>query len=254
MARQKTNWSVEVSEEAGVRRLHFGSEWIQGAMRVARPWSLELDYTREMMAPLLMRAESWPRTVLIIGMGAGSVLKFLYRHRPQAHLTVVEINPEVVPVAHAAFRVPQDPQRITMHLADGAQFVNEASQQDDSADCRYDLIMVDGYDAQARAGALDTEAFYQQARQCLAPEGVLVANLFGRAKGFAGSVARLQAAFDEQALVFPSCDSGNAVALAKTDTSAWPNAQELRDAAVILREQTGLNLLPTISRLEKAAG
>ena len=48
---------IEVSEEAGVRYLHFGSDWVQGAMRIARPWSLELDYTREMMTCLLLRPE-----------------------------------------------------------------------------------------------------------------------------------------------------------------------------------------------------
>ena len=47
--------SIDIREEAGVRTLHFGSEWIQGAMRIARPWQLELDYTKEMMASLLMR-------------------------------------------------------------------------------------------------------------------------------------------------------------------------------------------------------
>ena len=26
---------IEVSEEAGVRYLHFGSDWVQGAMRIA---------------------------------------------------------------------------------------------------------------------------------------------------------------------------------------------------------------------------
>ncbi len=41
--------SIEISEERGVRYLHFGSHWIQGAMRVARPWALELEYTRDMM-------------------------------------------------------------------------------------------------------------------------------------------------------------------------------------------------------------
>ena len=59
--------SIEVSEQAGVRYLHFGTEWIQGAMRVARPWSLELDYTREMMAALLLRpGDDWPARALII--------------------------------------------------------------------------------------------------------------------------------------------------------------------------------------------
>ncbi len=72
--------SIEISEEAGVRYLHFGSRWIQGAMRVARPYALELEYTREMMLPLLFRpAARWPHRVLLIGLGAASLTKFLYR-------------------------------------------------------------------------------------------------------------------------------------------------------------------------------
>ena len=61
--------SVDISEEAGVRYLHFGSDWVQGAMRIARPWALELSYTREMMAGLLLRPTNlWPRSA--VGMSA----------------------------------------------------------------------------------------------------------------------------------------------------------------------------------------
>ena len=42
--------AIDISEADGVRYLHFGSEWVQGAMRVARPWSLELAYTRDLYA------------------------------------------------------------------------------------------------------------------------------------------------------------------------------------------------------------
>ena len=47
--------NIDISEEAGVRYLHFGSSWIQGAMRIARPFALELDYTR-IVAPIASRA------------------------------------------------------------------------------------------------------------------------------------------------------------------------------------------------------
>ena len=49
---------IDISEENGVRYLHFGSEWVQGAMRIRRPYALELAYTREMMAPLLFASPS----------------------------------------------------------------------------------------------------------------------------------------------------------------------------------------------------
>ena len=59
--------SIDIREEAGVRTLHFGSEWVQGAMRIMRPWNLELEYTREMMASLLLRDP--PERVLLIDHG-----------------------------------------------------------------------------------------------------------------------------------------------------------------------------------------
>ena len=88
--------SVDISEEAGVRYLHFGSDWVQGAMRIARPWALELSYTREMMAGLLLRPTNlWPRSALLIGLGAGSLAKFIYRNLPDCRITIVEINPQI---------------------------------------------------------------------------------------------------------------------------------------------------------------
>lgn len=75
---------IEIRETRGVRTLHFGSDWMQGAMRVNRPWDLELAYTREMMASLLLSAQ-WPTmpvTILQIGLGAGSLTRFVYRYLP----------------------------------------------------------------------------------------------------------------------------------------------------------------------------
>jgi spermidine synthase len=70
-----------------------------------RPFALELDYTQDMMLPLLLRPErDWPRNALLIGLGAASQSKFLYRHRPRAALTVVEIEPKVVAAAASASR------------------------------------------------------------------------------------------------------------------------------------------------------
>ena len=78
---------VTISEARGVRYLHLGTPWIQGAMRIARPWALELEYTREMVLALLLRAQPrWPARVLLVGLGTGSLLKFLYRNYPRAKL------------------------------------------------------------------------------------------------------------------------------------------------------------------------
>lgn len=238
--------SIDIREEAGVRYLHFGSDWIQGAMRIARPWNLELDYTKEMMASVLLRDQAhFPRKVLLIGLGAASLTKFLYRHYPLAKLTVVEIEPGVIAAARQFFKLPEDPLRLKMVIGDGAEFVLNSTQT-------YDLILVDGFDEDARAGALDTAPFYQAVRAHLTQQGIMAVNLLGRSKGFAASVARIAQAFDHRAIAFPSCDSGNTICFAAAGDQINLSLDDLKEQAIDLKEKIGLNLLPTLTRLEHA--
>src|SRR5690606_24808232 len=115
----------------GVRYLHFGSEWVQGAMRIRKPNALELAYTREMMAGLLLREAlpletgPWPERALVIGLGAASVAKFLHHHCPQVRIDVVEIAPQVVAAARQFFRLPPQDGRFAIHIGDGAHWVRE---------------------------------------------------------------------------------------------------------------------------------
>jgi spermidine synthase len=237
---------IDISEEAGVRYLHFGSEWIQGAMRIARPWNLELEYTREMMASLLLRDDArWPRKVLLIGLGAASLTKFLYRHYPLAHLTVVEIEPDVVAAARQFFKLPEDTKRINLVIGDGVEYVA-------NNDKKFDLILVDGYDEDASSGALDTLLFYQWCRARLSDEGILSVNLLTSNGRLDASLSRIAEAFDDRVLGFPSCESGNAIALAAAGNPIEISLDDMKESALALKEATGLNLLPTLTRLAKA--
>lgn len=238
--------TIEVSEAAGVRYLHFGSHWIQGAMRVARPYALELDYTREMMAALLLRPEpDWPRSALLVGLGAASLTKFLRRHRPEAKLTVVEIDPAVVHVARQHFKLPEEDARLRIEIGDGADFV-AASRQ------RFDLIMVDGFDENARTGMLETQPFYLNCKARLSGSGLLVTNLLSKRKGVRQSLARLEEVFAGRALAFPACDSGNVIAFAASGAPVQHRIGELKAAARALKSATDLNLLTTLARLEQS--
>lgn len=233
---------IDISEEAGIRYLHFGSRWVQGAMRIARPFALELDYTREMMTPLLLRESDWPRTVLQVGLGAASVTKFLWRHRPQARMTVLEIEPRVTAAARQFFKLPEDEERIAIVHADAADYLVETKR-------RFDLILVDGFDADGRAGRLDTLPFYLDCRTHLVDDGILSVNLLSRRKDFRQSVTRLEEAFEGHAAAFTSCDSGNAIALAANPPAPTATLAELKTAATQLKRDTGLNLAPTLARL-----
>jgi len=237
--------SITTSEEGGVRYLHFGSRWIQGAMRIARPWALELEYTREMMLALLLRpAPRWPRSVLLIGLGAASLPKFLYRNQPGAALTVIEIDAAVVNVAAQFFKLPDDPRRLTIEIADGHDYVA-------ATDRNFDLIVVDGYDAKCRAGMLDTLPFYCNCRARLTGQGLLVTNFLNRYRGLAASLKRMDSAFDARACALPACSSGNIIALAAAGQSIDLSLDELKSGALGLKRDTGLNLLPMVARIAR---
>lgn len=245
------NPPIDIAEEAGVRYLHFGSDWIQGAMRIRKPHALELAYTREMMAGLLLRdglaadGGHWPRRVLIIGLGAASLARFVHHHLPQAKIRVVEIAPAVVAAARQFFRLPAEDARFSVHLGCGAQFVLEHDEQ-------WDYVLIDGYDRNARAGVLDTEPFHQAVRSRLSRRGIMAVNLFGRSRGYKASLERIVRAYEDRALAFPSCDSGNVVAFGAAGEPIERAVEELRERARQLKTETGLDLLPTVTRLEVA--
>ncbi len=251
--------SIEASEESGVRFLHFGSEWVQGAMRIARPYALELEYTREMMACVLLRGYegadgAWPKSVLQIGLGAASLTKFWYRYFPDAIQAIIEINPAVVAMAYQSFKLPRDDERIAIHVGDGVAWMSESKQ-------KFDCIMVDGYDQHARFGALGTAAFYRDCRARLTRRGLLVLNLFGRSRGYRQQLDSLHEVFNNRVLALPpiksapsAADGGNAIVFAAVGDAMSIDSQTLREGAAQLEKLSGLKLARAVTHLERADG
>jgi spermidine synthase len=237
--------SIKITQEAGVRYLQFDSRWIQGAMRLSRPWSLEIDYTRDMMMPLLMRPDrGWPRSVLQVGLGAASITRFFHRNLPKAKLEVVEIDPEVVLNAWQFFRLPEESVRLNIEIGDGYRYMATTRR-------RFDLILVDGFDAKGRAGKLHTLPFYRLCRARLDGGGMMVTNLLSRRKRTKANADHIRKAFDDRVLVLPPCDA-NTVVVAKVGAPIPMTFDELRASAQKLRADTGLNLLPTVAGLIRA--
>lgn len=237
---------VDISEEAGVRYLHFGSDWVQGAMRITRPWSLELLYIREMMAALLMTPDpARPRQVLLIGLGAASLVKFLHRWYPETTLTVVEINPTVPVVAQQFFKLPPGSPRLNIIIADAAEWIKTAPAQ------HFDLILSDGFGPTGLPKALDTSAYYTACRHSLSEQGIFVCNLFSSFPTFHSTARRISKAFAGRSLVFPPCESGNAICFSVAGAPLTISLESMEQRAALLRSTTGLNLLPTLKRLKQ---
>jgi spermidine synthase len=243
MAHAYSNF-IEIREARGVRTLHFGSEWVQGAMRVSRPWDLELAYTREMMAALLLSPAwpSMPQQLLQIGLGAGSLTRFIYHYLPEANQVVVEQSASVVGAAHQGFHLPPPDDRLQIEVAEGAAWLANSAQH-------FDLILVDGFDADGKTGDLESLDFYQQCRNHLSPEGLVSVNLLSRSPNFLQSCLALDSAFSGRTRLLPKTPGGNVIALATVDATMTLDEAGLRERVALLAKCTGLDLLPLVERL-----
>ena len=196
---------VHISEQDGVRLLHLGGSAVQSAMRLDAPHGLELEYTRAMMAFLLFKTR--PERIALVGLGGGSLAKFLLRHLPDLRLTAVEVAAEVVAAARDWFHLPVDDARLDVVVADGADFVPD---HPDSQD----VLLVDGYGPEGLVPALATPVFFQACRDLLRPGGVAVFNLWGSDPDYPTHLAELARAFDGHLLQLPAETRVNIVVLA----------------------------------------
>jgi spermidine synthase len=197
---------VTLSEQEGVRYLHFGTEWVQGAMRLRKPDWLELEYAQQMMAWMLFIAQ--PNTIVQLGLGSGALTKFCYRTFPQARVTAVELNPSVIAVCDSMFKLPPSDERLTVLEMDALDFVTDHANAE-----TIDALQVDLYDATARGPVLDTAEFYQACAACLTAHGVMTVNLFGDHPSYIKNLKAMRFAFDK-VLCLPEVHDGNVVAIA----------------------------------------
>lgn len=233
--------TVYVSEKFGVRSLHIGSDTVQSSMRMAKPFDLELSYTRSMMGFMLFNAR--PERVLMIGLGGGSLAKFIYRQLPWAVLRVVEISPRVVAIARQYFHVPPDDARFSVIVGDGA----EHAARDDGSD---DLMVVDGYDAESHAEELSDKAFYQTCRTRLGPGGILVVNLWGGDRQFNDTLQRIESVFPAT-VCLPAEKPGNVIVFAFRDAPGHQNWDALAQRALALQQQHGIEFTRFVHGLRK---
>jgi spermidine synthase len=225
-----------MSEADGVRYLHLGSPWVQGAMRVRKPNALELEYVQRMMAWLLWRPQEAVNAgrAVQLGLGAASLTRFC-RQVLKMRTTAVEINPTVIAACRMWFRLPSDDSMLEVVEDDAARWIDD----DANLGCA-DVLCVDLYDHDAAAPVLDDAAFYAACRGVLAEGGVMAVNLFGRDASFGATTSRIAAAFGaDQVWTLRPTKEGNTVVIA-TRGVVVPDRETLTARADNIESRFGL--------------
>ena len=238
---------VTFSEEGGVRYLHFGTEWVQGAMRLSKPDHIELEYAQQMMAWLLFLET--PNRIVQLGLGTGSLTKFAHRYLKRAQVEAVELNPAVVIAARTMFSLPADDARLTVRETDAWEFVNDRANHDTVG-----ALQIDLYDATARGPVLDSVAFYRAARACLTQAGVVTVNLFGDHPSFVRNMKRLNEAFDGRAIALPEVHDGNRIAIAFSGPAIDVPFAQLQERAKLIEAKLALPARKWVKGLQESTG
>lgn len=222
---------VTLSEQDGVRFLHFGTEWVQGAMRIRKPDWIELEYAQQMMAWMLFIEQ--PRHIAQLGLGTGALTKFCYRNFPDTRITAIELNPAVTAICESMFKLPPNDERLSVIEMDAMDFVSNPANRG-----KIDVLQVDLYDATARGPVLDTPEFYVACNACLSPRGIMTVNLFGDHPSYAKNLKAMRFAFD-QVLCLPEVHEGNVVAIAFR-TARTLDFPQLYETSTRIKEATKL--------------
>ncbi len=107
-----------------------------------------------------------PRTLLLIGGGAGGSAAEALKHPTLARVDYVELDPEILALAEKYKLIPRDP-RLHVHNSDGRLFLK-------TTDASFDVIIVNLPDPQtAQLNRFYTVEFFREAARRLAPGGVL---------------------------------------------------------------------------------
>lgn len=236
---------ITLSEHDGVRYLHFGTEWVQGAMRVRKPDWIELEYAQQMMAWMLFIDQ--PRHIAQLGLGTGALTKFCRREYPEAQVTAVELNPKVIDVCRSMFHLPPEDEQLQVLRMDAELFVNDPANRQ-----RCDVLQIDLYDATARGPVLDSPEFYQACARCLADGGIATINLFGDHPSFKKNMPAICSAFDH-VLALPEVHDGNVVVIAFKSEPEFDFA-DLYQRAAVIREMTKLPARSWVNGMKSAVG
>lgn len=202
-----------VRTQRGRRTLEFAPGDIQSEMSLARPHALVLDYLRAMMCFVLFAPR--PRHIVMVGLGGGSLVKFCYRHFPDARITVIELRADVIAL-RSQFCVPPDDARLRVIHADAVAYLAGAAASADPAD----VLLIDGFDRAGLPAQLADADFYANCHRVLRPGGVLVVNVFTYDPRYRDILAALNARFDGHTCWFDRVAGNNRIVFAlRTDTA-----------------------------------
>ena len=196
---------IQVIDKTNVRHLRFGNAIRQSSINKKSPFKLQTKYTRDMIK-VFDYYRDIPETILVLGLGAGTIPSYLYHKFPKTKIYVVEILPELKEIASDYFSMPRN-ERLEIVIGDAYDYIMETQIQ-------FDLIFMDVFSKNAIPKKFCTEEFYTGLKRLIFTDGYVAFNTWVDWSSYGNYIMKLKNVFDaviEQSVPI----SGNHIAFCK---------------------------------------
>jgi len=167
---EATPWGgVEVYQSDSVRDLYIKDKAaIQSQLDMAQKEKLLLQYSRAMMSFLLFQPR--PKSILLLGLGGGSIIHFLSHWFPKLKITAVDVNYKIIDIAKKYFSIIETP-KIGIKKSDALIYLTQDRNN------YFNVILVDIHDGSGMPDFIFSNDFMAQCFRTLSDRGILVINL-----------------------------------------------------------------------------
>ena len=160
--------SINLVYHRGLIELRGADKSLQSAINLEKPHQLELRNLEYLISVLMFI--SAPQRVLMLGTAGGSLLHFLRHYYPQADITAVDIDNELITQLMDLEILPPADERLTYVFDDAARTIQSFEQ-------RFDLVLVDVFNGAQSPPWLLEKSTLQKLHNMTSDNGALAFNL-----------------------------------------------------------------------------
>ena len=231
--------SIHLVYHQGRLELRSQDKSLQSVINLDKPHHLELINLEYLMSVLLFMTA--PQRILMLGTAAGSLLHFLRYHYPQADITAVDIDNELIEQLLELDILPPSDDRLTYICDDAQQFIKHSEQS-------FDLVIVDIFNgAQSPRWLLET-ASIQQLHDLVSINGALAFNLLiASDHDFRLFNRAVRQQFQQQTLCLPVAGLENKIVYGVRRKPAASDMTSNMHTALELSAQLDIDFMPILS-------
>jgi len=234
---------VYVYETRNSRILSFDGKIYQSSMKLNNINGLHLIYTQAMMAALLFIPQV--KTVTVMGLGAGSMVKSLLNSFPELDVHAVEYRKAVVKAAQKHFYLPYTP-RLCIHVDDAVHHIKHT-------DMKSDIIFSDLFNTDGMEANQVQSSYLRDCKNALTEQGVLALNICNTSPRLREELDQLLIEeFNNQLLQF-DVDEGNTIIFAFKNDKPLVEKKDLLTKTQVLHKQMNIPMEQYVKLLLGAA-